>query len=74
MIDVCRWIAQNPVIRPIAEMVAPASMKMSVYHWESAADSRKRNIPAKKKAVEKRMPRLRSALMDAWLNPAWAIL
>ena len=72
--DKCRWIAQNPVITPIAEMVAPASSKMSVYHWESAADSRKRNIPAKKNTVEKRIPILRFALMDAWLNPASAIL
>jgi len=70
----CRWIAQRLVIRPIAEMVAPVNMMMSVYHWESTADSRKRNIPAKKNAVETRMPRLRSALMDAWLNPALAIL
>ena len=72
--DKCRWIAQNPVIRPIAEMVAPANMIRSVYHWESTADSRKSNIPAKKNAVETRMPRLRSALMDAWLDPAWVIM
>lgn len=68
--DRCRWIAQNPVKRPIAEMVAPANMTMSVYHWESATDSRRRNIPARKNAVETRIPRLRSVLMDAWLNPA----